>query len=599
MKRFLVAILFLPILQAHGQARADSLKKAIKSPVPYKERIKAYLDYLQGYNNTKNFDEIIELGNDAITLARKNADSVSVAVAQRCIGTAHYFKGQYDVAATFFYSSISLLEAAKEKGRLAESYNVLGKLYRKTRDLDRALVQYDKALAIFREIKDSAGIATILNESGVVFEYKEDYEEALRRYNASLKIQEALKDSVGISYALSFIAGVYNLQKKFDLAEKNMMLVIDIRKQLRDTFGLALVYADMGAIYNAKGDYRKAIEYLNTSNVITEKLQYPELLSSNYNELALIEEKQGNYSKALAHFRKKTELHDSLFRIDKTNQIEEMNARYEFVKKERLIQDQLFRIKQKNYFIGGAIGLLIFGALLGYLFYRRRQLKQETIMQSTLMKQQEEATKAVIEAEENERQRIAKDLHDGVGQMMSAAKMNLSAFESEIKFDNQGQQQSFEKIIALVDESCKEVRSVSHNMMPNALLKNNLASAVKEFVDKIDKKTLQVHLDTEGLNERLDSNTETVLYRVIQECVNNVIKHSGASTLDISLIKDKEGISATIEDNGKGFDTTDKEKFEGIGLKNIITRVEFLKGTVDFDSAPGKGTLVALHVPLN
>jgi signal transduction histidine kinase len=182
--------------------------------------------------------------------------------------------------------------------------------------------------------------------------------------------------------------------------------------------------------------------------------------------------------------------------------------------------------------------------------------------------------------------------------MMSVAKMNLSAFESEIVFSNEEQKLSFEKIIHLVDDSCKEVRHVSHNMMPHALLKSNLASAIRDFLDKIDKKTLEIHFYSEGLDERLNSNTENVLYRVIQECVNNVIKHAGATELDISVIRDKEGISATIEDNGKGFDTADKEKFEGIGLKNILTRVEYLKGTVEFDSAPGRGTAIGLHVPL-
>ena len=103
---------------------------------------------------------------------------------------------------------------------------------------------------------------------------------------------------------------------------------------------------------------------------------------------------------------------------------------------------------------------------------------------------------------------------------------------------------------------------------------------------------------TEGLDEKLDSNVETVLYRVIQECVHNAMKHAQASNLDISLIRDKDGISGTVEDNGKGFDPTDKEKFEGIGLKNIITRIEYLRGTVDFDSAPGRGTVIAMHVPL-
>src|SRR5882724_12443991 len=108
-------------------------------------------------------------------------------------------------------------------------------------------------------------------------------------------------------------------------------------------------------------------------------------------------------------------------------------------------------------------------------------------------------------------------------------------------------------------------------MMPNALLKNNLADAIRDFVDKLDDKTIKVHLFSEGLDARLDANVEIVLYRVIQECVNNVIKHSNATTLDISLIRDKDGISATVEDNGKGFDTSDKDKFEGMGLKNIST----------------------------
>ena len=160
------------------------------------------------------------------------------------------------------------------------------------------------------------------------------------------------------------------------------------------------------------------------------------------------------------------------------------------------------------------------------------------------------------------------------------------------------QKNSFTKIINLLDESCREVRTVSHIMMPNALLKNNLGIAISEFADKITSKNLRVHVSAEGLEERLDSNIEIVLYRVIQECVNNVIKHSEATTLDISLIRDKDGVSCTIEDNGKGFDVTDTDKYEGIGLKNIITRIGYLKGTVDFDSAPGRGTLIALHVPV-
>jgi signal transduction histidine kinase len=182
--------------------------------------------------------------------------------------------------------------------------------------------------------------------------------------------------------------------------------------------------------------------------------------------------------------------------------------------------------------------------------------------------------------------------------MMSAAKMNLSAFESEMELPTGEQKQTLEKIIQLVDESCKEIRNVSHVMMPNALLKNNLATAIREFVDKLNNKKLQVHVYTEGLDERMSSDIETVLYRVVQECVTNALRHAGATTLDITLARDKDGITGTIEDNGKGFETEGKEKFDGIGLKNITTRIEYLKGTVDFDSAPGRGTVVAFHVPV-
>ena len=176
--------------------------------------------------------------------------------------------------------------------------------------------------------------------------------------------------------------------------------------------------------------------------------------------------------------------------------------------------------------------------------------------------------------------------------------MNLSAVESQLNIETKEQKHAFDNIIQLVDDSCKEVRSVSHNMMPNALMKNSLAAAIREFVDKLDQRTLKVHLYEQGLDERLDSNMETILYRIIQECVNNVIKHSGASTLDITIIKELDEITATIEDNGKGFDTSDPEKFEGIGLKNMSTRIAYLKGSIDIDSSPGNGTVVALHVPL-
>ena len=124
-------------------------------------------------------------------------------------------------------------------------------------------------------------------------------------------------------------------------------------------------------------------------------------------------------------------------------------------------------------------------------------------------------------------------------------------------------------------------------------------AAIREFIDKIDHRSLQIDIHSEGLDGKLNPDTETVLYRVIQESVNNVIKHSEANRLDISFINDTDGVSVTVEDNGKGFNTTNTSHFAGIGLKNMKTRIEYLRGTIEWNSGEGNGTLVAIHIPAN
>lgn len=599
MKPFLVIISsFLLLFSVQIAAQTDSLRQVVNSNRPYEQQINASIKLVESYQ-LKNFDSAILEAGKGLKLARKNTDSVAVAQLKHHIGVANYFSGRYDVAAKNFQEAIAILEKDKNnKKKLAPVYNELAKLYRKTKDLDAALENYSKASAIYQSLNDTAGIAMILNESGVVYEYKYDYKEAINRYSLSMHMAEKAGDSLSVSYSLSNIAGVYIIEKKYDLAERNLLRCLRIREWLKDSFAIALVYSDLGAAMNAKGDYKKAMDYLSKSNQMAEKLRYPELLSNNYNELSLAAQHLGDYQKAFEYYSKRTTLRDSLFTLEKTKEIQRLNSQYETARKEQMIQTQQTRIRLQNYLFIGLGILILLGILLALSYYKRYKLKREGQLQAEIIRQQEMKAKAILEAEENERQRIAKDLHDGVGQMMSAAKMNLSAIESELQFADAAQKQSFEKIISLVDESCKEVRTVSHIMMPNALLKTNLSNAINDFVNKLSNKTLQVHVYTEGLDKKLDSNVETVLYRVIQECVHNAIKHAGATRLDISLICDNEGISGTVEDNGKGFDPANTDRFEGIGLKNIITRIEYLKGTVEFDSSPGRGTVISLHVPL-
>lgn len=595
-KLFAASLLSGIIFCAKAQFNIDSFLLVNKKK-SYPEKIKSFL-YFGDKVGAQRFDDVIKIAEEGIIIAEKQADLSAVGVFKRRIGESYYFKGDYNKAAEYFYGSIKIFEQKKEQQNLANSYNALAKLYRKTRDIERSLKNYDAAMSNFRTISDSAGIAMIYNESGVVFGYKGDYKEAANRYTASLVIDEIRKDTIGICYALSNLASVYTIQNDFIKAENYLQKSLNFCKLLNDKFSIALNYSELANTLSSAKKYDKAILYIDSSNSIANLMGYPELRRNNYEQLANIAEQKGDFEKALFYNKLTRVINDSIFNIEKSKKIEELNTRYETEKKERTIVEQKDRIVLQNTLMVAAIILVLLGSFLAYANYRRYQWRQEAKLQAETLLQQQNAAKAVMDAEEAERKRIATDLHDGVGQLMSAAKMNLSAYEHHTDFKTHEELENFQKIISLVDAGCKEVRAVSHNMMPTSLLTNNLPNAINEFIGKLDNRALKVHLHSEGFEEPINTSTETVLYRVIQECVNNVIKHSEASVLDISLIKEPKEITATIEDNGKGFIVDKSTYTDGIGLKNIITRVEFLKGTVDFTSAPGKGTLVAIYIPI-
>lgn len=600
--------------------------------------IKTYNELTWQYRNV-NRDKAIEYGNKALELGLKSGFDKGVAQAYNDMGIIYYDQENYDRALDFYNKAFEIRKRQNDVKGMGALYNKIGILYQKRGNFDKALENQQKALTLYEQINNDFGISYSLNNIGIIHQNMGNYDEALKYQERSIVIKEKLGDMAGMAGSFVNAGNIWLIKKdykkteeyygkaeqitrkmndreylsnvlnnygsyflKTNQLEKALQYVkesFSIRQSLQDNKGMVSCMANMGEIFTRRQQYDSAESILKKAVSIADssaasKPELPKL----YKQFSSLYEAKGDLPKALLMQRKYSELNDSLYTDDLRENFATLQTKFETTKKEQVIQQQQFELTKKNFWIITIAGLLLLGALLAFSFYKRSQLKQEKKLQAEIMRQQDLATRAIIEAEENERKRIAGDLHDGVGQMMSAAKMNLSGFESRLHFENEKEKAAFDNIIALVDESCKEVRNVSHNMMPNALLKNGLSNAVKEFISKLDHSILKVNLYTEGLNERLDSDIETVLYRVIQECVNNVIKHSGADAIDISLIKDADGIAATIDDNGKGFDASKKEKFEGMGLKNILTRIQYLKGTVDFDSSPGKGTLVAIHVPV-
>lgn len=251
------------------------------------------------------------------------------------------------------------------------------------------------------------------------------------------------------------------------------------------------------------------------------------------------------------------------------------------------------RLVEIEYFAGAFIAeIVVLMVLLAYRLKAMQDTAERLFLEKTLAQQQR--TEAILEAEDRERVRIARDLHDGIGQMLAAARMALGNFLAKKKEENEHIQNSLD----LLEESIKEIREISHNMMPGALTKLGLSTALKQFVNKINALgVLQIELQIIGVKERLSEKIETMLYRVVQEILSNIIRHAEATKVSIELVKHENELVLVVEDNGKGFNS-EEVKNHGIGIKNVATRVEYLNGSVNFDSAIGRGTSVIVEIPL-
>lgn len=318
----------------------------------------------------KDFDKTIILANKGIEVALKEKDSVSYALFERILGSAYYFKGDYNNAVISYFKSIRVLENTTNKSELGSSYNELGKLYRKTKKLDLAAENYNKALKLFTELKDSVNISTINNESGAVYEYKNDYVEALKRYNLSLLISEKLNDSIAISYALNNISGIFSLQNKFSEAQNYLLKALEIRKQFKDSFALAINYTDLGSNSFSGGNYNVALKYLDSSNTIAKKINYLELQSQNYLIISKSYELLNNTNQAYINFKKHISLKDSIFTKESENHLNELNTKYQTEKKDLELAKNKADIKNeknKRFITYGA--LAFFMALCSFIIW--------------------------------------------------------------------------------------------------------------------------------------------------------------------------------------------------------------------------------------
>lgn len=581
----------------------DKIKSCVKS----KHYYKSVLTLSRAYYQLDRPDSVLALNLMALNTIPENLPLFYKAKLFHQIGSAYTMQMQLENALKYSLEALKLYEAIKDRSGETNILVNICNIYQQQYNFNQAEKFIRKAEKNAHELKDDVVLGNVYNTMGILYAEHQQLDSAEKFFLRSTKIREGLGDRTSIVWNYSNLGGVYALKKQPKEAIKFFEKAYTKFAEDSNYYGLSSVALNLGEAYLQLKDFKKSLEYYHYARNLCSITGDLDNLENLYNNLSVYYDEIGDLKTAFRYSDSLIVLKDTIYgkRLDES--MAEMQTRYDVEKKDLEIQKHRTELKLqekqnqiKTIIIIGIITLLVVIVFAGVLFYRKKQIEQKAKADAELAKEKEIRTKAIVEAEEKERRRIAQDLHDGVGQILSAAKLNLSSLQSKIQLRTAEEKEAMANALSLVDDSVKEVRTVSHSMMPNTLLKLGLGSAVKEFVSKMGNlPNLKVDLEIVGLDKRLDDQTETVLYRVIQEVVNNIIKHSKANTINLQLIRHEDELTVMIEDNGIGFDTAKINEFGGIGLKNIISRIEFLNGTVHFDSTPGKGTNVIIEVPLN
>ncbi len=641
---FLLALIILNA-NAQNQQEIDKLCLQLKKTGTDTDRIDI-LNQLGFLYRQTNQNLAIQYLNEAISTSKRINYQHGLCGAYNRMGLVFKYAKDYKEAIKYFNLSLKIATQIKDSGKIADVYNNIGNIYRISGQLTNATENHINALRLREAIDDTSGIAASYSNLSYVYADQKNYDKAIKENELAIKYYSLAKDSFELARSYSQQGYLYYFQNNFDQAMAFDLKALDIFNLLGDKYETANTLNNIGNILTESGYPEKSLEYLNKASEIARSLQDTNCIFTNnlslaqsynalknysiakkycleaiamlkssggivnmyidaYQLLAEILKSSGDYKNALDAYELHNTYKDSLIQQANNETISELEEKYESDKKDLIIKKKLlelditqYKLKNRTIILSTVLFIIISILCLGYLYYSRFKLKKENELNEEIIKQKQIRSNAILEAEEKERNRIAKDLHDGLGQQLSAIKLLIQSNFNNINKEMDNAQES---IMKLIDDAVSEVRVVSHNMMPNALLKHGLSIAIRELINNITSSgTIKIDLQLIGINERMDTTVELVIYRVLQELINNTIKHSKATKISIQIINHSDGnLNILIEDNGIGFDQKKQTSSDGIGLKNITSRIEYLNGKIHFDTYIGRGTTVIIDIPIS
>lgn len=547
----------------------------------------------------KSYSLGLEIALKVLDEAKENNNLELVSKTNYLIGKLWYNTGAYEKSVKYLKSSMDgFLEILKNNDSLREtSVNIEDNNYE---FLDRTF-EVGRAYHKLYEISENDSINEPIYKDSTLYYYNKIIDaESLEKKIALLQ-----------SRALNNLSGIYVRDSLYDEAEDFALKSLDIKEKYGDQYLRASAYNALSNIYFYRGEYEKSQEVLFKGVDALEKIKgddADEIRAALFLNIAFSMYKLEDY-KAYEWQEDSWDLYNNLKEKRNEQILADTYARWNFDKgmQEGILKEEIKRQRAQN--VTWVIGISSFFIIVLLVFFlnqyklRQKNLglelsRQELMQQQKLEKIRAESQirilNATLDGKESERKQIAETLHDSVSALLSSANLHLQACKSQF---NGSTPIEVDKSQSIINEASQKIRDLSHTLVSSILLKFGLSFAIKDVAEKFSNSELKIEHDTRYI-KRYDQGFEIKLYNIIQEFINNILKHSHASNAKITLVEKKKKLHLIIEDNGQGFDKEQIPEKDGLGINQIDARIQMMKGKFHIETAKGKGTKIIIELPV-
>ncbi|MBK9270880.1 MAG: sensor histidine kinase [Saprospiraceae bacterium] len=650
-KQFLIQLILLSYQPSFAQSNVDSLKQAIFTQSDDSTKVLAILN-VGNYYEQSNLDSAEHYYRKALNLSIDNKALFLEAKTISWFTDVLNKKGNLKEALLLNLRSLDVGKQINHQRLMVAAYANVALSYQYLGDYTSTLKYQLESLPLIEEYGDSVFLSSALANIAGTYDHMRQFEKAEQFALKARKIAESIADPQGVASAYLNLSVIYShsgrikeaihtiqsaltISKSNNLAHLEALASLNLAEQLiqisqdqsalhhlnnglkislnlGDYETLARIYLGKSKIDFNSQNFESAFRHIDSSIELGRKHKFRDLLKEALLHASDIAYVQRKFDLASRLRKEHISLRDSLMNDEIIKSTAQWEVKLDLSKKESEIQtlqtentiQQLQLSKKRNTIFALILLFALIASSLILVLQNVREKKKISEQELKISKQeivrleqekQIAAADAILRGQEEERSRLAKDLHDGLGGMLSGIKQNLNVMKGN-QILSETSATALGQVIGDLDKSINELRHIARNMMPEALLRFGLIDALADYCDHLQQDgRLQIKFQSYGFENRLSQDMEVVIFRIVQELLNNVVKHSGANHALVQLIRDGERISVDVEDNGKGMDTNFSNHGMGIGWLNIQSRVDFLKGHLDLRSAPGEGCSVHIE----